>query len=1122
MNKVDKQTEKISTQGPIAIIGMSCIFPGAPDLSSFWSNLVAGRSSIRDAGEGEWNAAKYFSRDSQDFERFYCTKGGFVSEFAEFDPIEHGVMPRAVNGADPDQFLALKSAREAIRDAGYLDATKSYDRQKASVILGRTSAPATGALNLIQHGQTVDQIVDVLAAAQPQLGCEQLSAIRAELKASLAPCNADTIPGVMPNIIAGRVANSLGWSGKTLILDAACASSLVAVELGIDDLTSRRSDIVLAGAIHINSNPYFFQMFCGINALSATGEIKPFDNNADGTLLGEGVGWIVMKRLGDAIACGDRIYAVIKGVGTSSNGTGSSVLAPSVDGEALAMQRAFEAAGVEPASIGLLEAHGTATRSGDDTELQAIARIFGGASASGGTLGPDRLSVPGEPWCALGSVKSNIGHCQAASGMAGLIKAALALHQKIIPPTLNVSKPTSKVEWKNFPCYLSVRAKPWIHPWIDASLIAKKTSASGEQLPCSSPRRAGVSAFGFGGINAHAILEEFIEPEAGRANLLTDWDSELVVLEAPSRAQLAEQIDGIFDLIASGTGNATLTKPLTLSSVAYSVNKKSSLFCELPDPHGSSSSTPRTPTGIRLSIVAESVEDLKAKLSFAREGLGDPQAEARIDYLASSHDGIYFNSGDVARPDGKIAFVLPGLGAAYPGMLSDFCYHFPEVREVFDFVDRLAINLNDTTLPSSMVFPGSPISVSSTIALAQSHSAVVTVLMAEWALYVLLKNLGIEPDTVLGCSTGEFAAMAINGSVDIVTVAEMFYHLSANVARSIPQERVRLLRSLQVSSSWRGVAPLFAPLEEPIYLSAELSAQQSIVTGSKSAIEKALPLLERAGVKFSQLPVAIPYHTPLVADALKSDSEMRFVREYPLTLPKMRAWSCSLADTYPQDVDALRDIATQLFKHPVRFAESIEAMYRDGVRVFIELGPKGGLTSCVSRILADRGHLALAADLSNRTSVCQLNHLLAVLACHGVSMKLAHLYERRNLEAIDSSLQAPSRTTQKLSLRYPEVKAGPVVASLAAGSLSGAPLSAPAAAFGGSERANDSSASANDSSGATAFPACANDPDEMPAAPHVVSSYLGVTSDFHNQMVAVQQRIMRAYLAGEELPDGDK
>jgi|AGTN01.2.fsa_nt_gi Polyketide synthase modules and related proteins len=1108
MSKVETRSEKPSTQEPVAIVGMSCIFPGAPDLSSFWSNLVAGRSSIRDAGDNEWSVAKYLSKESTDFERFYCTKGGFISEFAEFDPVEHGIMPRAVAGADPDQFLALKTAREAIRDAGYLDASKIYNRQKASVILGRTSAPAAGALNLIQHGQTVDQIIDVLSVAHPQLTAEHLSLLRQELKSGLAPCNADTIPGVMPNIIAGRVATSLGWSGKTLILDAACASSLVAVELGIDDLLSRRSDIVLAGAIHINSNPYFFQMFCGINALSASGEIKPFDNNADGTLLGEGVGWVVMKRLADAIADGDRIYAVVKGVGSSSNGMGTSVLAPSVDGEALAMQRAFEAAGVEPATVGLLEGHGTATRSGDDTELQAIAKIFGTSSNTEGTLSADKLSAPGEPWCALGSVKSNIGHCQAASGMAGLIKAALALHQKIIPPTLNISKPTSKIDWKNFPCYLSVRAKPWIHPWMNASRTSKKLAASSDQASSDQrnevyfPRRAGVSAFGFGGINAHAILEEYIEPEAGRANLLKSWETELIVLEAPTRAGLAERIDEVFNLIGLGRANASLTNPFTLSSLAYTVNTKSSLWKKTEQ-----LSNPQ----VRLSIVAASVDELAAKLSFARASLSNPQSEAEIDYLASKYEGIYLNTGEIQMKDGKIAFVLPGLGAAYPGMLSDFCYHFPEVREVFDFVDRLAINVKDTTLPSSMVFPGSPVSVSSTIALAQSHSAVVTVLMAEWALYVLLKNLGIEPDTVLGCSTGEFAAMAISGTFDIETCAEMFYHMSATVARSIPQERVKQLRSLQVSSSYSGVSTLFETLEEPVYLSAELSAQQSIVTGSKTVIEKAIPLLEQAGVKFVQLPVAIPYHTPLVSDALNSDFEKQYIRKYPVAQAKMRAWSCSLAGTYPDDANAVRDIGTQLFKHPVRFSESIEAMYQDGVRVFIELGPKGGLTSSVDKILNGRPHLALAADVPNRTSVLQLHHLLAVLACHGVKMTLAHLYDRRNLEAVDSKAHKPtSATTLKLRLNYPEIKPGPLVASLANANVDS--LSTPGAAV------NSNSINTTDYANAD----CENVADEMPAAPQVVSSYLGVTSDFHNQMVAVQQRVMRAYLAGEELPDGDK
>lgn len=485
--KKSGETEK-QRKPSIAIVGMSCIFPGAPNLKSFWNNIINGVDSIREAGPDEWDAQHYRNKNSNHFGKIYCTKGGFISEFADFDPLEFGIMPAGLKGSDPDQFLALRVAAEALQDAGY--SHKSFDGVKADMILGRTAAPGIGSMNLIQHGQTVEQVINLLRAMSPQLGESDLEEIESALHSSLQQCNADTIPAVMPNIISGRIAAKLGFKGRNLILDAACASSLSAVEIAVQGLTSGQSDIAIAGGVHINSSPYFYQMFCGLGALSNTGVIRPFDDNADGTILGEGVGMIVLKRLEDAERDGNRIYAVLKGIGCSSDGRSGSSLAPNIEGEALAMSRAYEMAGVSPRSVSLLEAHGTGTRAGDLAEIKAIERIF----AAGQDID--------KAWCAIGSVKSMIGHSQAASGMAGLIKTALALYFRTLPPTLNVQAANTQIDWTKSPCYVNSRTKAWEH------------STSQQH-----PRRAAVSAFGFGGVNAHAVLEEYESNAAPRTEL---------------------------------------------------------------------------------------------------------------------------------------------------------------------------------------------------------------------------------------------------------------------------------------------------------------------------------------------------------------------------------------------------------------------------------------------------------------------------------------------------------------------------------------------------------------------------------------------------------------------------
>ncbi|MBX9686160.1 MAG: polyketide synthase, partial [Candidatus Obscuribacterales bacterium] len=350
----------------IAIIGMSCIFPGAPSLLSYWENIASGVDSLREPNESEWNPQFYKNKNAGVFGKIYCTKGGFITEYADFDPLEFGIMPASLKGSDPDQFLALRAAAEALKDAGYNH--KTFDAEKADVIIGRTMAPGVGSLNLIQHGQTIDQVLDILKTVAPHLNEKELGEIELGLRAGLQPCNADTIPAVMPNVLSGRIAAKLGFRGRNMVLDAACASSLIAVETAVQALLSGQSDIAIAGGVHINSSPYFYQMFCELGALSQQGEIRPFDDSADGTILGEGVGMVVLKRLEDALRDKNKVYAVLKGIGSSSDGRGAASLAPNVEGEALAMRRAYEMAGFSPAGVELLEAHGTGTRAGDRAE----------------------------------------------------------------------------------------------------------------------------------------------------------------------------------------------------------------------------------------------------------------------------------------------------------------------------------------------------------------------------------------------------------------------------------------------------------------------------------------------------------------------------------------------------------------------------------------------------------------------------------------------------------------------------------------------------------------------------------------------------------------------------------
>ncbi len=406
--------ESYNSQNQVAIVGMSCLMPGAANLRQFYNNIINGVSSISTVDSDDWDYHKYYEKKSKDIDKIYCKRGGFISQNAYFDPIELNVMPKSVSGSDPEHFLALKLASQAIKDV--ITPIAPY-QNKTNVILARNGAPGAGAINLIQHGQTLYQVEEILQT----LKIPQTSLIMQNLKDSLNQCNSDTIPGVMPNIIAGRIANKFNFGGKTLIIDSACASSLIALELAINDIKLNNSDMAIVGGIHVNSFPFYYQMFCGIGALSHNENIRPFDNEADGTLLADGIGMVVIKRLNLAIKDKDRIYARILATSSGSSGHEVGLLAPSAQAEARVIQKAYALANIQPQSISFLEGHGTSTKAGDLAELKAIEMVYQGSDS-----------------IALSCIKSQIGHCQAASAMAGLIKTALCLYHKVLPPTINI------------------------------------------------------------------------------------------------------------------------------------------------------------------------------------------------------------------------------------------------------------------------------------------------------------------------------------------------------------------------------------------------------------------------------------------------------------------------------------------------------------------------------------------------------------------------------------------------------------------------------------------------------------------------------------------------------------
>jgi len=487
--------------GEIAVIGVGALFPQAPDAAAFWDNIVSGRDCIAELPDSR-SDPRFYDPSSDRIDRIPTRRGGFVGEAVRFDAGAFGIMPVAAKGAEPDQMLALQIAAKTLKDAGYRD--RDFNRERAAVILGRGGYLTPGMLRLHRKVKVAEQLASVLRDVVPGVSEKQIAEVQERFSEGAGHVGPDTAIGLVPNLVASRIANRLDFQGPAYTVDAACASALIAVEHAVRELQSGRCDLVLAGGVHLTHEEGFWSVFAQLGALSRTGMMRPFDQRADGLLIGEGIGMLALKRREDAERDSDRIYACIAGVGSSSDGRAASVMVPRVAGQVLALERAWAHAGVDRDKLGLVEAHGTGTAAGDRAEIETLKAVFGDHGA------------------ALGSVKSMIGHTMPAAGAAGLIKAVLAVYYGVIPPSLHCDQPNELLEgtaWR-----VPSKAEPWQ----------------------AAERVAGVNAFGFGGINAHVVVRSAAEPvpRTPRSRRPSDRaDVEVLILAAHSPEELLEAID---------------------------------------------------------------------------------------------------------------------------------------------------------------------------------------------------------------------------------------------------------------------------------------------------------------------------------------------------------------------------------------------------------------------------------------------------------------------------------------------------------------------------------------------------------------------------------------------------
>jgi acyl transferase domain-containing protein/phosphopantetheinyl transferase len=938
---------------PIAIIGMACIFPQAPDLASYWNNILAGVDAIGDPVP-EWGAERYLAAG-----RIRTQRGGFLKDLYRFDPREFGIMPNSVDGGETDQYLALRVARDALADAGYL--RPDADHHATGIVLGHSAYLHRGQVTVIQNNIVLDQTMDLLRAALPHMGDAALDEIREILRRKLPPTTADNAPGLVPNMMTGRIANRLNLRGPNYVLDAACASSLLAVAAAADELRNGRSDMMLAGGVNATLPADVTTSFTQLGALSARGRVRPFEKDGDGTLLGEGLGVVVLKRMDDAIADGDRVYALLRGVGHSSDGKGSGLLAPSQDGETLAIRRAYEQTGIDPATIDLVEAHGTGIPLGDRTEIASLKSVFG-----------ERKTAIGVK--ALGSVKSMISHCIPAAGIAGLIKAALALHQRVLPPML-CDKVNPELGIEETPFYVNTRTLPW---------MARPGSA----------RRAAVNSFGFGGINAHAILEQ-APPEARAPGSFTAWPVELCVLSAATAEALVEKLERLVDALSANP-------QWSIGQVAAALVHE-----DRADEH-------------RVAILARGVAELMTNVALAIGVVrgGTPTRKAsRARVIYGRH-----------RDDAKLGFAFPGEGSQYQGMFADLAL-FPQVQHWLDFWHSLH-DLPEGQTRTDIVFPTCEAKPEYRAELDKRlHDLDVgseAAFIGGMAMFDLLNALGVKPDVMVGHSSGESAALAAsraNASSDAELAAAIVRHCVAyDELLESDQIPVGALLTVGALPPERIEAEI-ASLGGEVQVAMDNCNNQQVLYGSAEAIDRIEQRLTKQGGICMRLPFNRGYHTPAFDAAARVYLDC--YKHIKVGQPSVPLYSCATAARFPKEPEKMRELAALQWARKVRFRETIGKMYDDGVRIFLEVGPSGNLVAFVNDILGGRDFLALPTNVRARSGVEQLLLVLAWLYALGRWDAPDRLYAEREITPIDLDSRKPKPRPPLLDNTMPMVRLAP-------------------------------------------------------------------------------------------------
>ena len=960
-----------TTEEGIAIIGIGCIYPKASNRDTFWNNIINKVNGITEVPKEKWDSEIYFDPDKDAPDKTYTKIGGFVETIdAVAISKKYKIPPKTVTAMDEAQQYAIIAAGEALEDSGY--DKKNFDRERTAVIVGNSMGGDKNDYSnfRVMYGGVEDSLNK--SESFSSLDKETQDNIKKELekkvKSGIREINEDTMPGELSNVIAGRIANTLNLNGPNFSTDAACASSMAALSEAVKGLRVNEFDMAVVGGSDFMMGPGPYVKFSKIGALSADGSM-PFDERANGFVMGEGVGMYILKRVSDARKDGDRIYSIIKGIGASSDGKGKGITAPNPKGQILAIERALESAGVTSETIQLVEAHGTSTTVGDAVEVESLCNVWDKNKLPSGSIG-------------LTSVKSMIGHLKAAAGSAAIIKTSLSLYNKKMGPSLNFEVPNSKMEFGKIPFRVITDPEEW------------------PQGINGNPRRAGVSAFGFGGTNFHVILEEdtgtngmpMVQPynsqygstgqstgaisakrsseEIARYSLSESnkekLEGETVVIGGSSWDEVNIKIDELKGFINSsrGNGNGGESRRLTEISAKYNNSSK------------------RNPC--RLAIAAGSADDLLEKLDTAKKSLSDSKR-----WLILRNKGIFFGEGEGFNDGspGKVAFLFPGQGSQYINMMKDLYNKYNIVKKTFDEADEIMSEFIDGKISEKMFLDDaadkSGIDRASET-LRQTEYTQPSIITCDIAMYRLIKSFGIDADAVMGHSLGEYGALIVSGVMSFKEALAAVSARGKEMANVTVEDNGKMA---SISTDYKTVEETLKKVDGYVIPANKNCYAQTVIAGNTDAVLKAMDIFTKEGITVMEIPVSHAFHSEIVAPACVP--YRRVLENLDIKSPKIDILANINGEYYPKGEGAREKIIDMLVKHiasPVEFVKQIEKMYEDGVRIFMEIGPKKALTSFVMNIAEKRPHLAIHTNHPKKGGVNTFNEALAALAAYGYNI----------------------------------------------------------------------------------------------------------------------------------------